>query len=235
MHKSLHTKSVPRKSHALQDLCITTICIMRMLTVTVMVQLCSSYGSHHGPIVMTLPWQPGMSQGSSWSSQFDRRGPIWMGWPDPAQSLSNHGLAIGNNSLHDWSGHALCWGQILHWQAAIIKYIIHWMLRVIGVVRPVGLPFVWAKYCAGRWSTPVGNHIQLDWKWELQIRLTQVSRRCLVPLHLQTSQCGDMLCRRCTLPTGIHNTIAGVQLLLHLACIMYTILSTVNLHMLFAI
>jgi len=36
MHKSLHTKSVPRKSHALQDLCITTICIMRMSTVVPM-------------------------------------------------------------------------------------------------------------------------------------------------------------------------------------------------------
>jgi len=32
---------------------------------------------------------------------------------------------------------------------------------VIGVVRPVGLPFVWAKYCAGGQSTLVGSHIQM--------------------------------------------------------------------------
>ena len=42
MHKSLHTKSVPRKSHALQDLCITTICIMRMLTVMVISPMCQN-------------------------------------------------------------------------------------------------------------------------------------------------------------------------------------------------
>ena len=33
MHKSLCTESVPRKSHALWDLCITTICIVSISTV----------------------------------------------------------------------------------------------------------------------------------------------------------------------------------------------------------
>ena len=39
-HKSLHTELVPRNSHALQDLCIMSICIVRMSTVVVTYTFC---------------------------------------------------------------------------------------------------------------------------------------------------------------------------------------------------
>ena len=42
MHKSPYTKLVPRNSHALWDLCITTICIIRMSTVCPFEQFCPS-------------------------------------------------------------------------------------------------------------------------------------------------------------------------------------------------
>jgi hypothetical protein len=74
-----------------------------------------SYVSHMGSLVMGHPaltihhmvWaQP--------DSRFDYRTPLLMGRPDPEQSSSSYGPAVGNNAPHEWSGrmfvdsHFLC-------------------------------------------------------------------------------------------------------------------------------
>jgi hypothetical protein len=75
----------------------------------------TSYVSHMGSLVMGHPaltihhmvWaQP--------DSRFDYRTPLLMGRPDPEQSSSSYGPAVGNNAPHEWSGgmfvdsHFLC-------------------------------------------------------------------------------------------------------------------------------
>jgi hypothetical protein len=37
-------------------------------------------------------------------SRFDYRTPLLMGRPDPEQSSSSYGPAVGNNAPHEWSG-----------------------------------------------------------------------------------------------------------------------------------
>ena len=36
--------------------------------------------------------------------RFDYRTPLSMGWPDPEQSFTNYGTAVGNNAPNEWSG-----------------------------------------------------------------------------------------------------------------------------------
>ena len=64
-----------------------------------------SYVSHIGSLVMGHPdltihhmvrVYPG--------SRFDYRTPLSMGRPDPEQSFTNYGTAVGNNAPNEWSG-----------------------------------------------------------------------------------------------------------------------------------
>ena len=64
-----------------------------------------SYVSHIGSLVMGHPdltihhmvrVYPG--------GRFDYRTPLSMGQPDPEQSFTNYGTAVGNNAPYEWSG-----------------------------------------------------------------------------------------------------------------------------------
>ena len=109
MHKSPHTESVPRNSHALRDLCITSICIVRMSTV----ECCNlSVVCFHTPTVRraahsiadgneTTIHRTSEFQFSSWQSDVVR-------WPWDSSTRrctwgSNMVAFVEPSMLHNWA------------------------------------------------------------------------------------------------------------------------------------